>query len=713
MPDEKVLCVAVDGDRVWAGTRNGVVLIENGRILRVFKPEDGLANAAVTAIAVDKNTGDIWMATLGGLSRYSGGEFRNYSNLGSGLANDIVYSVAVQNEYVWVATAAGISRFNTHTGEWSIYDEQNLPGPASPADSIEVTKSKTYFGRWGGGVLEYDLATERWNSYSQSERAERAPLGSIGNFITAVSYDGRMLWVSSRFGLSSYDGRSWRHAASAAKTSASNAVNMLRSDAHGIWIGSDQGLIYFDLGTGSWITYRTDAQSHGLIARRTPGTKAENFKTATALASDQIFDIASSKQSVWVATASGLSHGTGVCKTAACIFTPSGLLAKADDPHLEREPGLGSRTSKVTVEQAVNIGILGPADNGPESAYGISMLQGAQLAIEEANAAGGFAAGARDRKPFVLKIHNDSPLWGASTTELVKMVNEEHVVAVLGSLDGASSHTMLRLASILEVPIVNSGTSDPDITNTGLPWILHNFPDSRNEGRALARYAVRDLGLKRIGVLHLRSRDSIAAVREFASIASRLGATQVVDTQFDRGDREFSAQLSKLAQARVDVVLLWGEPAEAALILKQMRAAGMPQPVLGPSRMADASLIQSAGVAAEGLVVASVIDPTSPDPLRQEFQKRYRRRFNAVPDAYACYGYDGARLLVSAIQKAGLDSRGIRDALREYENEDYFGASGAIRFNANLNNVAPVLLARVEGGRFVYWRPAGGSPTHH
>jgi ligand-binding sensor domain-containing protein len=262
MPDEKVLCVAVDGDRVWAGTRNGMVLIENGRILRVFKPEDGLANAVVTAIAVDKNTGDVWMATLGGLSRYSGGEFRNYNNLGSGLANDIVYSVAIQNKYVWAATAAGISRFNTHTGEWSIYDGQNLPGPASPADSIEVTKSKIYFGTWGGGVLEYDIATERWKSYSQSGRAERAPLGSIENFITAVSYDGHMLWASSRFGLSSYDGRSWRHAL-AAKTSASNAVNMLRSDARGIWIGSDGGLIYFDLGTRTWITYRIDAQSHG------------------------------------------------------------------------------------------------------------------------------------------------------------------------------------------------------------------------------------------------------------------------------------------------------------------------------------------------------------------------------------------------------------------------------------------------------------------
>src|SRR5271157_4085124 len=112
MPDEKVLAVTVDGDRVWAGTESGLVLIEKGQIKKVFKPEDGLVNRVVTGIAVDKKSGDVWIATFGGLSQYSGGQFKNYTNLTSGLANDIVYAVAVQDEFVWVATTAGISRLN-------------------------------------------------------------------------------------------------------------------------------------------------------------------------------------------------------------------------------------------------------------------------------------------------------------------------------------------------------------------------------------------------------------------------------------------------------------------------------------------------------------------------------------------------------------------------------------------------------------------------
>lgn len=711
MPDEKILCVAVDGNRVWAGTRNGVVLIEKGRIVKVFKPEDGLANNVVTGIAVAKDTGDIWMATLGGLSRYSGGEFKNYSNLGSGLANDVVYAVAIQKQYVWAATAAGISRFNTHTGEWSLYGDGNLPGHVVSADSIAVASEKIYFGLWGGGVLEYGIATERWKLFPQASAIYQGPVakpmsGPISNFITGVSHDGRTLWASSRFGLSNYDGRLWQHSVALSKQLSSTAVNMVRSDADGIWICSDDGLVYLNRKTGASVTYRVDQQSRGMVAINRPKTKPREFQTPAGLASNAILDVASDGQGLWVATALGLSHGTGVCRTEACIAQQSRLAPKrgtGQQPH-STPNSTASEPRDTTSPDAVPIGFLAPVGNGPESIYGTAMLQGAELAVEEANAAGGFSSSSGGAKPFALKVHDDSPLWGASTTEIVKMVSDEHVLAVLGTVDAVSSQTMLKVASILEVPIVNSATGDSQITDTGLPWILHNFPDDRAQAQLLAQYAVNDLGRKRIVVLGMRTPDAITGVREFSSEAKRLGANEVLVVEFEKGEKGFSDQLRQLAQARVDVVVLWGEPAEAGLLLQQMRAAGIEQPVLGPSRMGDPALIQTAGAAAEGLVVVSTIDPTSTDPPWQDFQKNYRRRFNRAPDAYAAYGYDGARLLIAEIRKAGLNSKRIRDALREYENGAYIGVSGRIRFDANLNNISPLAMARVEGGKFVYWQ---------
>jgi hypothetical protein len=106
MPDAKVFCVTVDGDRVWAGTEDGLVLVEHGKVAKVYKPADGLAHRAVMGIAVDKSTGDLWIATFGGVSHFSGGRFENFTNLTSGLLNDICYGIAVVDHYVWVATTA-------------------------------------------------------------------------------------------------------------------------------------------------------------------------------------------------------------------------------------------------------------------------------------------------------------------------------------------------------------------------------------------------------------------------------------------------------------------------------------------------------------------------------------------------------------------------------------------------------------------------------
>jgi branched-chain amino acid transport system substrate-binding protein len=131
---------------------------------------------------------------------------------------------------------------------------------------------------------------------------------------------------------------------------------------------------------------------------------------------------------------------------------------------------------EIDTSKTVNIGFLGPLVNNYEAQYGQAMLHGAQMALEEANARGGYGASGRlSGKPYALKIHNDSAQWGASSTEAVKMAFDEHVVAVLGSIDGASTHIMLRVNLKLEVPIMDTGTTDPTVTETRIPWVSAFF----------------------------------------------------------------------------------------------------------------------------------------------------------------------------------------------------------------------------------------------
>jgi len=316
MPDAKVFSVAVDGDRVWAGTEDGLVLIEKSKITKVFHTSDGLPNRVVTGIAIDKKTGDVWLATFGGLSRLSGGEFQNYTSMTTGLANDIVYGVAIQGEFVWVATTAGVNRLNTRTGEWSIFSERTAPMHEPWSYGIAVSDQKVYVAVWGGGVLEYDIAGGYWKPYNDPDGEMELVLfknqGLIHDIVSGVSYnhDTKMFWASTYFGMSGYDGHNWYNYLSTDSGLASDFINATQTRGDDVWACTDKGLSYLNFKTNTWVTYRPNKETgKGEIVITGPDKKVTKVDTPTSLAHNYILNMAFQGEDIWVATAAGLSHG--------------------------------------------------------------------------------------------------------------------------------------------------------------------------------------------------------------------------------------------------------------------------------------------------------------------------------------------------------------------------------------------------------------------
>jgi branched-chain amino acid transport system substrate-binding protein len=182
-----------------------------------------------------------------------------------------------------------------------------------------------------------------------------------------------------------------------------------------------------------------------------------------------------------------------------------------------------------------------------------------------------------------------------------------------------------------------------------------------------------------------------------------MGHSAVVEVWFGADSTDFAPQLKTIRASKIDGLVIWGNAPQAALILKQMRALGMQQPVFGSSRICYPEVIQGAGAASEGLVVISAIDPTRTDPAWQSFRQRFNDRFHAEPDPYAAYAYDGMKMLIASIIKAGLNRGRIMDALRSYEMKNYAGVSGNAFFDYTLNNIAPITFAQVRSRKFVYW----------
>jgi ligand-binding sensor domain-containing protein len=318
MPDAKVFCATVDGNRVWAGTEDGLALIENGKVVRVYKPEDGLAHRVVMAIAVDHETGDLWIATFGGVSHFSGGHFENFRNLTSGLLNDICYGIALQGKYVWVATTAGISRYNKYTGEWTDWSEKNAPfhEPWTYGVAPAPELGKVYFAMWGGGLIEYDDKVGYMKAYTDPDEEMELVLfrnqGLIHIIVSNVAYDpdSKMIWASTYFGLSGYDGRNWHNYLAKDSGLASDFINAPKARRNEVWACTDKGLSMLDYKTNTWVTYRPSQQKgQGEIEITWPNGKKEKLFTPTALAHNYILNMDFQGEDIWVATALGLSHG--------------------------------------------------------------------------------------------------------------------------------------------------------------------------------------------------------------------------------------------------------------------------------------------------------------------------------------------------------------------------------------------------------------------
>jgi len=175
---------------------------------------------------------------------------------------------------------------------------------------------------------------------------------------------------------------------------------------------------------------------------------------------------------------------------------------------------------------SVKIGFIGPimstvsvATGGKshEEALGVKMLQGSRLAIEQANARGGY----RQRNiPFELVVSNDNGLWGASGNEIIKMAYKDKVWAILGTIDGANSHIAIRVALKAEVAMMNSGDTDPTFIETNIPWVFRCIGDDRRQGYLLVDYLYRKRGFDRVGIMRSSNRYGRFGVREIRDPSS-------------------------------------------------------------------------------------------------------------------------------------------------------------------------------------------------
>jgi branched-chain amino acid transport system substrate-binding protein len=288
-----------------------------------------------------------------------------------------------------------------------------------------------------------------------------------------------------------------------------------------------------------------------------------------------------------------------------------------------------------------------------------------------------------------------------------KLITRDHVVALIG--EQASSRTLAAapIAQSYGVPMISPTSTNVEITKKG-DFIFRACYIDPYQGQAAARFAREKLGAKTAALLvDVRSDYSVGLADAFRAAFTAAGGEIVDEQKYAEGDSDFSAQLTALRPKSPDVLFVPGYYTDAGLIARQAHALGLKATLLGADGWDSPKLTEIGGEAVEGAYLTNHYSVDDPAPAVRKFVDAYRARFGAAPDSIAASSYDAMRMLADAITRAGsTEGRRVRDALAA--TKDFAGVTGTITMDADRNPIKPIVILKVEGGRFKF---AGAVPS--
>jgi branched-chain amino acid transport system substrate-binding protein len=341
----------------------------------------------------------------------------------------------------------------------------------------------------------------------------------------------------------------------------------------------------------------------------------------------------------------------------------------------------------------VPIGAVFPL-SGPVAFYGSESRDGALLAIEEINAAGGLLG-----KKLTLLAEDDEGDGAKSLNAFTKLTTRDDVKFVLGSSTSGATMSMTQQAQQNKILLNSPSATNVDVTKAGDYVFRACFIDPF-QGVVGADFAYETLGARRAAVLYDAGADyNTGLADEFKKEFRKINGEVVADEAYQTGEVDFNAQITRIKAANPDVVYLPNYYADVSLQAKQLRAQGITVALVGGDGWDG--LIDNAGDEVLNGYWSAGFAADTTDPKGVAFVKAYQARFNKTASQFAALGYDTMMLVADGIKAAGtFDTAAVKDALAKV-NGSY--VTGNIRFDADRNPIkgAAILQIVSQDGKLV------------
>jgi branched-chain amino acid transport system substrate-binding protein len=347
-------------------------------------------------------------------------------------------------------------------------------------------------------------------------------------------------------------------------------------------------------------------------------------------------------------------------------------------------------------KEPVVIGVSGPL-TGQYAQYGAQWKRGFDLALDEINAGGGI-----NGRPLKYEFEDSQADPRQTVTIARKFVSDPQIVVEVGDFSSAASMAaspIYQAAGLVQFGFTNS---HPNFTKGG-DYIWSNAVNQADEMPLLANF-LRDLGLKKPAVLYINSDWGRTAKDLLAAAVKERGGAVVGAEGYLADEKDFRSAIVRARSSNPDSIALISYYPDGAQITRQLRNAGVTQPIVAGGSIYSPKFLELGGDAVNGVLTTVPFFPGDPRPAVQKFVKSFVAKYNGQPDAYNGRAYDTFILLATVMRQFGAGRKDIKDGLGKVKDVPSV-VYGKVTFDTTTRRVANPIVSRLEvkGGKFAAW----------
>lgn len=340
------------------------------------------------------------------------------------------------------------------------------------------------------------------------------------------------------------------------------------------------------------------------------------------------------------------------------------------------------------------IGLVNEA-SGPNAEAGSYTVNGARLALEEINQAGGILG-----KQAELRLEDNQSTNPGTVLAFSKLTSAGDVPVIIGPIRSTQVQAASPTIAKAGIPVTIGGT-DPSLTHVNNKWVFRCRPNDSFSSLAIADFGVNTLKLKKWAVIH--STDAFGSGGKDALVAAlaKLGITPVLVQGYTNNSQDFTPIVLAIKKSGADVIgsYMTNSP-DVGIFARQLRQLGVAAAWIGSPSVITATALELAGPGLYGVYAIADFTPGA-SPQAKAYAEKYKARYGRDADVYSSWAYDAVHVLANAINKAkSTNPEAIRKEI--LATCGYKGVEGTYCFDDNGDGLRGYNVVRNEDGKIVF-----------